>query len=170
MTEEDRFSDLLKRYDDDIAGKLLAMQYWDYLKTEYWQIIREYLLCIKGRVCELCGENEVTQIHHANYKGREAGADHDYLENLYCLCKTCHRIIHDKSKIDISDGNHIQLGQININEFWAIFISEEKESHVKLKYIETKQSDYLKEQRFLDFVIANKHLVGSHFYRQFNPR
>lgn len=166
---EDRFSALLKLVDSTEKNNLKKMRYSDYLKTHYWGIIRNYLFCIKGQMCPFCGGNAFI-IHHADYKYRNAGVDHEYLENLYPICDNCHKTIHDKSKIDIGDGNIIFLGDININNFWALFIADEKESHVRKKYIETKQKDYLKESRFLDFIIENRHLSGSNFYRQFNPR
>lgn len=169
MTPEDWFNLLLETMDDDIINELISMKYWDYLKSEYWEIVRDYLFYIKGDICTFCDEL-ATQVHHTTYKYRNEGTDHEHLEVLYPICKYCHRKIHNKSKIDTSNGNIIYLGNININDFWTLFISEEKEPHVRLKYIETEQKNYLKERRFLDFIISNKHLVGSHIYRQFHPK
>lgn len=165
MTPEDLFVSMLEIIDDELIDELISMEYRDYLRSEYWAIIRDYLFFIRGCFCEFCGLQPAT-VHHVTYKYRNLGLDHEHLEYLYLVCTACHQKIH----IEVGEGNIIYLGDMNINDFWTVFISEEKDKLARLKYIETKQKYYLKAKMFLDFIIANKHLSDSNIDRQFHPK
>ena len=61
--------------------------YDDFLKSQYWQIIRQYLLYIKGK-CEACGQTTNLTIHHVSYK--HFGFECKYMEDLQVVCYKCH--------------------------------------------------------------------------------
>jgi len=43
--------------------------------------------------CEVCGQRGV-DIHHADIKGMGGSKTKDYIENLVCLCRSCHNKAH----------------------------------------------------------------------------
>lgn len=51
---------------------------------------------ISYRECALCGETRNLHIHHVLF--RSHGGD-DVLENLCCLCLTCHDAIHARKRM-----------------------------------------------------------------------
>ena len=46
----------------------------------------------KKDYCEVCGDPYMLEIHHLQSKG---SGGQDYLENLICLCRTCHTKAHN---------------------------------------------------------------------------
>lgn len=83
--------------DEDIQNVIKGMHYKDFLKTPYWDGVRNYKLKKSGYCCELCKSKGVLNIHHKNYQNHglehlESIADKD----LIVLCKNCHEKFHDK--------------------------------------------------------------------------
>lgn len=83
--------------DEYVQSKIKAMDYSDFLKTPYWDGVRNYKLKKSGYCCELCKKKGVLNVHHKNYENHglehlERIADKD----LIVLCKDCHEKFHDK--------------------------------------------------------------------------
>lgn len=73
---------------------LQAMPYRDYLKTAYWQKVREAKFAQVGRKCQVCGCVESLEVHHRHYKHR--GRELHHLGCLMVLCRKHHQMVHDK--------------------------------------------------------------------------
>jgi len=69
--------------------------YAEKLLDPRWQKKRLEVLDASNFECEICGDDESTlHVHHKQYiKGRDVW-DYD-LEQLACLCKSCHENLHD---------------------------------------------------------------------------
>lgn len=83
--------------DEYIQSVIKKMSYSDFLKTPYWDGVRNYKLKKSGYCCELCKKKGVLNVHHKNYENHglehlERVADKD----LIVLCKDCHEKFHDK--------------------------------------------------------------------------
>lgn len=64
--------------------------YEKYLASPQWQKKREKVLARASDICEGCGENSATQIHHLSY-------DHvgdEFLFELVAVCVACHEKLH----------------------------------------------------------------------------
>ena len=73
------------------------MPYDEYLKTEWWQLIREMIFVKRGTSCQYCGaRNVLVDIHHLNYGwiGDEFRNQYD----LVVLCRECHERQHPERK------------------------------------------------------------------------
>jgi len=46
-------------------------------------------------LCEACGGNTMISFHHIIYKSHQGG---DEVENVLCLCGSCHDMAHFKTK------------------------------------------------------------------------
>lgn len=83
---------------DKIKEVVSNMDYADFLRTPYWDGIRNYKLKKARYCCELCGaKNTVLNVHHKTYKHH--GEEHlrGYADkDLIVLCKDCHEKFHDK--------------------------------------------------------------------------
>ena len=65
--------------------------YDEYLKTDAWARRRVLVLKRASGVCEGCGEEVATEVHHRTY-------DHvgnEFLFELVALCKPCHDRLHE---------------------------------------------------------------------------
>lgn len=91
-------------FSDHVNGKIKSavrsLSYSDFLKTPYWDGVRNYKLRRSGYKCELCASNESLNVHHKTYErhGLEhlrSVADND----LIVLCKSCHYKFHDKLEV-----------------------------------------------------------------------
>lgn len=76
---------------------ILEMDYLDFLKTPYWDGVRNCKLKRAKYCCQLCSGKGILNVHHKKYEnhGREhikSVADDD----LIVLCKDCHEKFHDK--------------------------------------------------------------------------
>jgi 5-methylcytosine-specific restriction endonuclease McrA len=91
---------VLKRIDDisarikDLVGSdcLCKMPYKDFLKTEYWQKLREQTKERDGNACVVCNGSDRLEVHHRTYKRR--GFEHP--SDLVTLCHDCHSTFHKK--------------------------------------------------------------------------
>lgn len=76
-----------------VSKVIRKIKYEDFLKTNYWQGVKKYVLYKNNYTCQMCGcANKKMHIHHPNYKfhGREA----KNTKKLICLCEDCHKKIH----------------------------------------------------------------------------
>lgn len=79
--------DLLRRH-------IKAMKYMEFLRTPYWYYVRGLVIERADRRCQLCGEPGKLHVHHRDYGNH--GAEHRFLNDLICLCPTCHDRHHNK--------------------------------------------------------------------------
>lgn len=86
---------------DEMENKLCNMNYRLFLCTGYWRIVSGYINYINHGKCEMCGGKEKINIHHKTYENR--GKEIFHLEDLQCLCKTCHQTVHNNMKERISE-------------------------------------------------------------------
>lgn len=65
-----------------------------YLSTPEWKKLREVVIEREGGICEVCGEQPITEIHHIHYD--RLGAER--LGDLMGLCSECHGLIHGQER------------------------------------------------------------------------
>ena len=79
-----------------IEKRANSQQWWDayrqYLTTTEWRERRWRVMQRAGYICEGCGTERATQVHHLTYDrvGREM------LFDLVAICDDCHHSIHEK--------------------------------------------------------------------------
>ena len=61
------------------------------IDTERWEGVRKDALDRANRRCEVCGRESSPSIHHLSYD------DYYDLDQLVCLCKRCHYLIHGRA-------------------------------------------------------------------------
>tara|TARA_X000001382_G_scaffold47943_2_gene32457 strand:+ start:624 stop:899 length:276 start_codon:yes stop_codon:yes gene_type:complete len=49
--------------------------------------------------CDMCGDMG-TSIHHIDNKGSGGSKHKDFLENLICVCLSCHELAHNNRKFN----------------------------------------------------------------------
>lgn len=64
--------------------------YNKYLKSAYWNEIKEQVLERDKHRCRLCDSSDNLQVHHRTYDNLH----NEDLEELITLCKKCHYIVH----------------------------------------------------------------------------
>lgn len=97
----DDFSIYTDQINEKIQSAVRSLTYSDFLKTPYWDGVRNYKLRRSGYRCELCASKESLNVHHKTYKNH--GLEH--LRNisgkdLIVLCKNCHYKFHDKIAVE----------------------------------------------------------------------
>lgn len=83
--------------DEKIQEVVRSLSYSDFLKTPYWDGVRNYKLRRSGYKCELCSSNKTLNVHHKTYENH--GLEHLRSianKDLIVLCKDCHYKFHDK--------------------------------------------------------------------------
>jgi hypothetical protein len=90
FTNEELEAILVSVEPEEAIEALANMRYKTYLKTEYWQMVRQVIHEKVGRKCEICGSEKFINVHHFNYNNRGM----ETLNDLGCLCEKCHSIIH----------------------------------------------------------------------------
>jgi 5-methylcytosine-specific restriction endonuclease McrA len=73
---------------------LQTMPYAVFLKTDYWQKVREAKLAQAGGKCQICGNTKGLEVHHKHYKYR--GRELHHLGCLMVLCREHHQKMHDR--------------------------------------------------------------------------
>ena len=74
----------------DFVLEQFRPQYDKYLKTKAWKDKQQLVLKRANFLCEGCGVNKATQVHHFSYENLEK----EYLWELAAVCKTCHDDAH----------------------------------------------------------------------------
>lgn len=69
------------------------IDYKKYLRSDYWDEIKNQVLERDDNRCRLCNSKENLQVHHRTYKHLE----NEKLEELITLCKKCHYITHKRN-------------------------------------------------------------------------
>lgn len=74
---------------------LAAMPYKSFLDSNYWFVLRRFVLYQAQYKCSLCSKSSALQVHHKHYKnrGREILT---WKTDLIALCSNCHAKQHDK--------------------------------------------------------------------------
>ena len=83
---------LTKQSDKDIR---ISKQYQEYLQSPQWDEKRTKVLKRAGNICEGCGDERATQIHHRTYQH----LFDEFLFELVALCPTCHARIHAEERL-----------------------------------------------------------------------
>lgn len=66
-------------------------QKWrEHLESDYWKKIRQKVFRRANFICEGCGVNRATQVHHLTYD--RLGCE--MMFDLVAICKPCHKVIH----------------------------------------------------------------------------
>lgn len=81
-------------------------EYYEYLASREWALLREQVRQRSGGWCERCYSRRMQACHHLTYErvGREK------LEDLQAICNPCHEYVSGKSQIDpIVDGIKVYL-------------------------------------------------------------
>ena len=80
-----------------IRNYIKSMDYHEFLKTPWWNAVRDYKRKREDNTCKKCGCTDKTlHIHHPNYEIR--GYEDKYIDTLQCLCEDCHKEAHSKKK------------------------------------------------------------------------
>lgn len=83
---------LRARFDRDA----FLSHYSDYLASDAWRNRRALVLKRARNVCEGCGVQPATQVHHLSYKH----VCNEFLFELVAVCDECHDRIHEDEKGD----------------------------------------------------------------------
>lgn len=67
-------------------------EYQNYLKSPQWKEIRERVMRRDGYVCQYCGAEKATSVHHWRYDNIFAPR----MAELTSLCWPCHKSLHPK--------------------------------------------------------------------------
>ncbi len=71
-------------------------------------LFREYLLKLRGEVCEKCGQKGAVQVSH--FYGRRSESVRYDPQNTSLLCFTCHRKFHERPS-EYTEWKRKQLGE-----------------------------------------------------------
>lgn len=67
-----------------------SQEYLDYLQSDHWRALKDALLRVKPRECEVCRSTETVDAHHVVYRDLYSVTPAD----LRWVCRTCHEQIH----------------------------------------------------------------------------
>lgn len=73
---------------DLLLARMGFTSYADYLASRRWQIIRKKVLKRSKGVCDCCGKNSSTEVHHRSYSWYALTGKR--LELLVATCRDCH--------------------------------------------------------------------------------
>lgn len=85
----------------EVSEHIKAMPYQLFLKTAYWKLTAKKVRRNADYSCDMCRHQSPSQmldVHHKSYKkhGYEATSG---LNDLVCLCRTCHEFEHKKHQL-----------------------------------------------------------------------
>lgn len=69
------------------------INYQEYLKSDYWQTVRDHILSRDGYRCRLCNLDIDLQVHHRTYDN----LGEEKFEDLITLCGFCHSTFHKEN-------------------------------------------------------------------------
>lgn len=78
---------------EDKRGKY-NIDYYAYLQTEHWKLVRKTKIQSVDGKCQLCGSKDRLEVHHNSYE--HLGKEEQYMNDLIVLCHDCHSKFHDK--------------------------------------------------------------------------
>lgn len=71
---------------------LRSLSYSGFLKSKYWQLVRQKVLKRDNHQCVICKNTKFLQIHHDTYKNHFKELHN--LQDLLTLCSKCHKEHH----------------------------------------------------------------------------
>lgn len=98
ISNDDRFSLITKLFTYTTTN-LKEMNYYDFLKTTYWEIIRRTMIQKSDGKCQVCYKNNSKlNVHHLTYfnRGSEIWSIMIGMPTLTVLCDSCHCKFHNK--------------------------------------------------------------------------
>ena len=82
-------------YQADVkAAELCKLSYPEFLASDYWAVVKAVVKTRAHGRCQLCSSRGPMHVHHKTYEHH--GYEHAHLEDLICLCRSCHEKFHDK--------------------------------------------------------------------------
>lgn len=90
------------------------LSYDDFLKTKYWEYVRNKKFKQSGHKCEVCNCEDHLQIHHKTYTHH--GMEHLFLDDLSVLCYDCHKKIHDYYEFNNKNKIYLIIHQLRNKE------------------------------------------------------
>ena len=67
------------------------MDYREYLKSDRWKYIRDWILTFWDHRCAICNSSKSVQVHHRTYER----LGHELTTDLIPLCDRCHELHHN---------------------------------------------------------------------------
>ena len=77
------------------------VDYYEYLKTDKWKVVRRLALDYAGHKCQLCSSKERLNVHHNNY----LNLGNETLKDVVVLCRKCHEKFHN-IKAEVSNESN----------------------------------------------------------------
>ena len=74
--------------------EMKALPYVEFLKSDYWLIVRRAVIRRHNGKCGVCLSSDHLHVHHKSYDHH--GEEHEHLEDLIPLCRSCHEKFHNK--------------------------------------------------------------------------
>lgn len=84
------YQDYTYRNRNDILRELGYRSYSEYLSSDLWKEIRRRAIRKAKGMCEVCGKNEATHVHHLNYQKDTLLGKKETLVFLVASCEECH--------------------------------------------------------------------------------
>jgi hypothetical protein len=93
-----KFHELVKKFADrqKLTSADFKKEYLKYLASDEWKVIREKVLLRENHICEGCGVNKATEVHHLTYVRMKE----ELLFDLKAVCRDCHLKCHPERKPD----------------------------------------------------------------------
>lgn len=82
---------------DKLLVKIKGKSYREFLKSRYWNKVKQIVLRRDQFKCTVCGSPYNLQVHHTTYKHHRQ--EHKYLHELETLCAKHHKEIHSIKEI-----------------------------------------------------------------------
>ena len=93
---EYRFRVLCQNMDLIEADRLRLMPYEEFLRTPYWNAVRNYVVWLRSGRCQLCFSIANLNVHHPPKLYGMRGYEYRNPEQLVVLCQPCHAKFHGK--------------------------------------------------------------------------
>ena len=144
------------------------IDYNKYLKSDYWQDIREQILKRDNYTCKLCNSENNLHVHHQSYEF----LGNENLDELITLCNKCHFYIHKINR------NLNYTTYQKCNEYNRVSQQKEKEDNIFNKFVYENidkfisilniidESNYIKSKDFnenIKDIIKNESFDKSNF-------
>jgi len=96
-----------------------AMPYKEFLKTDYWAIVRDDLIATVGK-CQLCSARNGLRCHHNSYEHH--GSEQLHPEDLTVLCDRCHMYFHRTERLGASFRHSTRVRRSTTSRYRARII------------------------------------------------
>lgn len=92
-TKKVKVKNVTNTYLNKLADKLKEKSYKYFLKSKYWELVREKVIKRDSNKCRKCNSTYILQVHHKTYEHHFR--EHLHLKDLILLCKNCHEKEHN---------------------------------------------------------------------------